>query len=492
VRLFRYYASLGADAAILGYSNANLYGGLFDLAGECLERLLPLVPWYLTRHLLTLACGTAAVWFAARTAGELAGARAAWLAGAILALTPRWFGHALFNPKDVPFAAAWIAATYLLVRLARSLPSPPLRLWAAFGVAVGLAFAVRIGAVLLGGFAVIVIGVAAARGRLSSSSGGDGRRALRGLALAGLVAVALGVTFWPYLQHAGIGGFFRVLAGNADFEWRHGVYFAGEKVKFGEIGRRYLPAWMAIALPLATLLGALLAAAFLPRSPRRRAVPAEAWLALLLSALFAPVYVVVAATPLYDGVRHMLFVVPALSVVAALGWDELLERLRERAPLRRAAGAALALLALETAAWLVLAHPYEYVYFNPAARMLADAGNRFETEYWGLSGREIARALERLGDTLPAGETLVAGVNLPSELVRPFLAPDSRVVVNRTPRSGGRWVEAYHLRVGETREIWMRGEERAIATGRRLPGQPPAWFLVDRGRLAPGAGTLAR
>ena len=34
---------------------------------------------------------------------------------------------------------------------------------------------------------------------------------------------------------------------------------------------------------------------------------------------------------------------------------------------------------------------------------------------------------------------------------------------------------------------WAREGGEAIATGRRLPGQQPAWFLLDRGRL-PAAG----
>src|SRR5580692_6447574 len=63
----------------------------------------------------------------------------------------------MFNhTKDIPFAAAMIAATLFLIRIASALPSPRLRDVLAFGLLAGAALGMRVPGLLL----VISIGFA--------------------------------------------------------------------------------------------------------------------------------------------------------------------------------------------------------------------------------------------------------------------------------------------------------------------------------------------
>ena len=113
--IIAYYRSGFIDEALFHFRNLYLYGGLFDLVAIGLQKLIPLDP-YDVRHLLSALTGVggiAAVWATARTIG---GPRAGLLAAAAIALCGTWYGAMFNHTKDIPFAAAMMAATYFLVR----------------------------------------------------------------------------------------------------------------------------------------------------------------------------------------------------------------------------------------------------------------------------------------------------------------------------------------------------------------------------------------
>src|SRR5712691_9759392 len=75
-------------------------------------------------------------------------------------------------------------------------------------------------------------------------------------------------------------------------------------------------------------------------------------------------FLILQRATIYDGIRHVLFVIPMLAVVAGLGWRVLLPLLR-RAPVVAAvvAGAYVG----GTVATLAVLHPLEYVAMNALA-----------------------------------------------------------------------------------------------------------------------------
>jgi hypothetical protein len=87
--------------------------------------------------------------------------------------------------------------------------------------------------------------------------------------------------------------------------------------------------------------------------------------------------------PAFSGMRHFIFVVPPLAVLAGLGIDRAFDFLSGR---QRVLGAA-ALAGLSagyvwTASVVVRLHPYEYLYFNQLVGGLAGADQRYDTDYW--------------------------------------------------------------------------------------------------------------
>ena len=115
------------------------------------------------------------------------------------------------------------------------------------------------------------------------------------------------------------------------------------------------------------------------------------WLALV--AVVPVAWVIVRHTPLYDGLRHFLFVVPLLAVLAGASAASFL-RARGRRADGKVAAAALAGLGALALSDMIALHPYEAIYFNRlVAGGLGRAVERYDTDYWCLTYKEGAEWL---------------------------------------------------------------------------------------------------
>jgi hypothetical protein len=116
------------------------------------------------------------------------------------------------------------------------------------------------------------------------------------------------------------------------------------------------------------------------------------------------VYFVVARPNVYDGLRHFLFILPVLAILAAAGaqqcstWVTQLLTARgnstlgirsEFLTLSRSHGFTLLLL-MSALPSLFTMHPYQYAYYNLLAGDRATLHERFETDYWLTSYRDAA------------------------------------------------------------------------------------------------------
>jgi tetratricopeptide (TPR) repeat protein len=138
----------------------------------------------------------------------------------------------------------------------------------------------------------------------------------------------------------------------------------------------YTPKWLLLTLPEYILIGLLLTVST-ALVKRRFEMP---YLLLLMSGFFPVIYAVVKQMPLYDGIRHLLFVMPPFAVMAALGVNYLLGARKEIAWMT---GVGLCLGVMFGFRNLVVLHPNQYVYFNHLfAGGVAEAAHRYDTDYW--------------------------------------------------------------------------------------------------------------
>jgi hypothetical protein len=389
--ILAYYASGGRDRAVFAFENLYLYGGLFDMAAVALSRLLPFVDTYDLRHALCAWLGLGGLAATAATARAIAGPRAGFLAALTLAVCGVWWGAQFNHTKDIPFAAAMMAAIWCLVRVARRLPAPRPADLAGFGLFAGAALGQRVLGLLLLLYAVLALAIFAPAGVARARSV---MRALPALALALVPAYALMVLAWPWAALAPLNPL-RGLLAFSEFQYEIRTLFAGRVYDMADVPRFYVPIYLLIRLPLLLLAGATLALVMaLPGG----ALPALQRRAILLLALTVAVPLachVAFHGPAFTGLRHFLFVVPPLAALAGLGLDRGLVWLDARGPRFAVAGVAAGSLALGwTATTLVRLHPYENLFYNSAVGGLQGASRRYDLDYWFAALPEALGQLE--------------------------------------------------------------------------------------------------
>jgi hypothetical protein len=143
-------------------------------------------------------------------------------------------------------------------------------------------------------------------------------------------------------------------------------------------------------LAIAGAVGALIAAARREVALKRRAM-----LLLVVLAAVLPVAITILARPaMYNGIRHFVFVLPALAVLGGLAGARLADVLTQRMRLASVVAALVvtAGVALPVAG-MVRLHPYEYTYFNGLAGGMRAARERYMLDDWGLSFKQASHGL---------------------------------------------------------------------------------------------------
>lgn len=396
--LLSFYTSGFTDWSAFHYKNLFLYGGLFDLVAAAIDPLMSFGE-YEERHLLSGLVGVFGVAGAWRLARYIGGPRAGWLAALMLGLAAVWFGAMFNHTKDVPFAAAMTWWLYYTCRFVDELPRPRWGTIALLGLVAGLAFGLRVMAAL--GVVYLLAAVAIylavmAREAPRETVLADARTIVLRLLPAGLLAYALMALFWPWSVLSPLNPW-KALTEFQKFTFDIDSIVAGVKCKMYAPPAHYLPTYLAIKLPEAVVFGlvALLIAGWVERGrwlalDRRTQVR----FGLVVAAAFLPViYNVIGRPPIYNGVRHYLFVIPPMVVLAAIGIDRFMVRVADSTLARRGAMTAITALIGWSAVSLVTLHPHQYVFYNALVGGLPGADERYVTDYWANTTRELTLAL---------------------------------------------------------------------------------------------------
>lgn len=423
--ILAYYASGFTDTRLFEFRNLYLYGGLFDVIAILIGRVVPL-DIYVIRHMLCALTGIGGIAAAWATARMIAGPRAGLFAAMTLAFCGPWFGSMFNHTKDIPFAAAVMGGIYFLVRIGRRLPHPPLRDILAYGLLLGAALGLRTMGLLTLAFVLAVIAL-----RVPSPTTGLPAlrfvlRAFAAFVPAFVLAYVIMILAWPWAARD-LFNPVRALFAFAHFHYPIRTMFLGEAYEMGEVPRWYVPTYLAIKLPLTMLFGALLGLVF--SFVRRRADPGDrvstdrrlgTWL-IVFAAIFPVVCQVIVHGPAFTGMRHFLFVVPPLAVLAGIGFDALLTFLADRR--REFATVAFGVIGVWlawNASTLARLHPYEYLFYNATVGGLEGALRGNEGDYWVNIMHEAVGELEtfvaRAGlDRSKTYTVAVCGERLPFE-----------------------------------------------------------------------------
>lgn len=380
----------------------NLAGGVTDTGS--IGTLQPSDPWtYRYQGIVVILLSLVSVSAMAVSLGLALKSR---LAGALfwsLTLsTPLWLGMTHVNFKDVPVAAGltMLSAGLILAQVDNHGRGRIPASIAIGGVGASITLAGRPGSIVI--VLALCLGVALVamvHGKLVT---GRLRESFPVFSVAGLSLVA-GLSFLllthPIAQIEPVSWIADAATTAQEYPWEGTILTAGIPVSSLDIPLWYVPVWLLAQLPLLTLAALVSSLGFvgwcLFRNPallRSRSVPTLS--PLFIQGLVIPALIVVSGSVLYDGIRHLLFMIPALLALIPVTVSFLLkgDRVSERW-LRLIAPASVVMVAFSlfaSARWM----PYSYAFINPIAGLSKEA---WELDYWGVSAREGVVRLRELG-----------------------------------------------------------------------------------------------
>jgi tetratricopeptide (TPR) repeat protein/4-amino-4-deoxy-L-arabinose transferase-like glycosyltransferase len=391
----KFYSSFGKDTTVFDSKAGHVrfamlyYGTSFDYAAYLFDTFLsPFDGIYESRHFLNALTGLTAILFTALIAQLYGGWRTANIAALLMFLTPFFFGHSLFNHKDVPFTMGVAMTIYYALLFVKQMPAPNIRVVVWLIISASITISVKIAGMIVFGY----IGIFAAGVWLmevKTKGWAEGFKLVPKYAFWLLIifffSYILGIFTWPYGIRAPFSNPFIALKEFSNFRFLITYeLFEGNRINMENPPWYYIPKWILITAPLTLLFGALVG--LLPIPAKLKQYPWEILLAMIFTFVFPIASVVYQNSTLYSSWRHLMFVFPPLVVVAAGGWDYLIGL-----PKQKILQGAVAICFLASFAppiyWSIKNHPQEYIYFNELVGGIDGAYGKYETDYWCNSMR---------------------------------------------------------------------------------------------------------
>ncbi len=434
-----------ADAVGYAYSPIQWFSGHFDLqnaygpsASDHMTRgpaylLLAREPVYLLEkfsldaasawHLVNFLTFLLGVFFLYRLCERWMQPWAAFSAAALFSAQPLLWGHAFINPKDPPFLVFLLGSVYLGFRMVDNFQEHKRNpIWDVLlaAVCLGIDSTIRV----LGPLAALIVVIYF----LTRKPAG---KAALWIGLYAVAAVAVMVATFPYLWENPPLRFLQVAQFMSDNPTGLQVLFNGQLYRAYDLPQRYLPFYMLFTLtepvwPLFLLgfLAGIWKWILLPWKNRTRIRnPQLVTLSLMLVWFLLPLaYLLIRRPPLYDGMRHALFILPPVFMIAGLAFDFFLEKVSLR---WLNAVAILCLLSPGIYAAIQL-HPYEYTYFNSLVGGTRGVFRKYETDYWLTCYKEAVQDLDRT-----TSQPIKLYVHREPEVAAPYASPNVTVLDER-------------------------------------------------------------
>jgi Flp pilus assembly protein TadD len=421
--VWKYIKTFGGDKTILTdkYVNDNplkYYGGFFDGIAAMLIDIIKPKDEFLVRHYWNLVFGFAGVVFGGLIVKEFSGWIGAIIAVIFLVLTPRYFGEIFNNPKDIPFATGYLAALLCSIKWLKALDNPSWKQTIWLGLAIALAISVRVGGILVIAYLGMFYLLRAYQLKLWTTP------AFRKSILQGVVAVIIGwvgaCLFWPYALEDIINNPIESVKVMSAYPLNITTLYEGVKVRTSEIPSSYMLKWLQISTPLFVIIGAIgsIGLLYLWRKQERHFY----LMLLFFAAAFPVIYIIYKKSVVYDGIRHVLFVLPVITILAALFFDYLINNLLTQKALQYATIGVLTLLLILPARFMLANHPNEYIYFNELSGGAKAAYGNYETDYYFNSIKQgmdwlLAHDLKNAKPS-PGNDSIIVASNVPEMMAQ--------------------------------------------------------------------------
>ncbi|MGV8092051.1 MAG: tetratricopeptide repeat protein [Mangrovibacterium sp.] len=394
--VYDYYASLGKDQDALSTPKTHLqyYGQSPDVIATILAHWLGIEDIYGFRHLFGSFIGWLTIFMTAWFTRWLKGYGAAIFSLLLFAVSPSFLGHLQNNLKDIPFALAYIAGVYYILRLTYSKFKSQTSLVLLLVVSIAFSVSIRAGGILLV-FYLLFAGLLYYLLEYIDKKKVSTDQVLRTVFLLLIISSAgylAGLLLWPYALQNPIVNPWKSYQVMTHFPITIQQIFEGKFIWSDHHPWYYLPKYMLITIPLVVFAGLVLFLIFSRRIIEFRHRITYGF--LIFSVVFPVLFVILKKANLYGAWRHFIFVYPGLVLLSAVGLYEFFSHYKQ-ASVRGAGLVILAFLIFHPLKFMVSSHPYYYLYYNQFTGGLKGAYGKYETDYYYHTMRSGAEWLQK-------------------------------------------------------------------------------------------------
>lgn len=384
----------------------NFHGTLFQMTAYLIQRQLNLTDYRditLVRHYgVFLLFFVSCIFFYRLLKIRFTKWEVALLGSAMLILSPRIFGNAFFNVKDLIILSFYVISSYTLVQFLKNKNTK----WAVWhGLACALVINARLMGVIVPFLTLLFLAVELVQKRKSLQI-----KWIINVGVFCLISALFTIALWPYLWEKPITNFFAAFSLLSKYNWGGDVLYFQDFINAKSLPWHYTLGWIHVTTPITYLLlfwiglfGIFknkLSSVF--QKPFSIYANDNELIDLVIAALFVlPMFIIIAkGSTLYDGWRHLFFIYPPMIYIAIKGWTQLTPKSNSlsQALLKRKKNrfqiVALTVLLLEMSivlTYMVLNHPHQHTFFNAIAGTKVE--KKFDVDYWGNAYQTALRAL---------------------------------------------------------------------------------------------------
>jgi|GEM_PF-1193265 len=318
------------------------------------------------------------------------GEQIALLSCTFLMLLPRFIAHAQFNSKDIPLATFFIIVLFFLYS---GFTKRKIKHVILAGIFLGLGIATRLDLILV----LPVFFIAYALHLIFEKKIFAGPKVFSSikpdfilLATMSFFGLLASFVAWPALWKSP-----RLLIESFLFFLHHGwqgqVFYFDQFYTAASLPWHYAPFFILATLPLAIFI---LFGCGLYKIIRELKQKKNIFIYSLLL-IWIAVRIIIALVPgavRYDGVRHFLMIIPAMTIIAAIGLAWLLIAVKEKLPRysKKITITIVSIIFLSLTIELIRIYPFGDSYFNEITRLAIPSHieDHLEIEYWGATYKQ--------------------------------------------------------------------------------------------------------
>ena len=315
------------------------------------------------------------------------GGRIALIASLFLMLSPRFIAHAHYNPRDIPVAIGLIIIMYFLYRgfKFRSLKQIILA-----GVAFGITLGIRMDSLII--LPIFLLAYCSyLLFSLKITERADRNKILiddvRYIFWLFLVSLSVLFIVWPSLW-SNPSLIFGAIGQFLNHAWHGRVLYLGQIYVSTELPWHYSLVFLVFTNSIVILVLFIFGVWHIFKKIKSK----DSILEYSLLAFWTGIPVIIASfpnAPRYDGMRHLLLVVPAIMIVASLGFNYLFDKFvkcfkpKTYSPI-------LSIILIWLIIEFAIIYPFGDSYFNELVRLFGSPSleKKLEIEYWGASYRQ--------------------------------------------------------------------------------------------------------